>query len=166
MNIFEVGLKAYNHMNDMQRVAQLIRPTLDAYNAAPDLLPTIQKAIKLAKPIIDEYAKVEPELVPLVEMIFNDFFPRPLEAATPAAPPPPPSVVRYDVKWLQQSLVKLGVINHLDADGDYGPNTKTTVQKYQQSVVDRGESNWHQSDVDGWAGMKTCAQIYNDLAKL
>lgn len=158
MNIFELGWKVFNHWQDIQRVIQLVSPVVNAYNAQPDLVKNVKKVMDQAKPLVDQYSAVEPELIPLITAIMNDLFPT-MQSTKKALPRP---IGGYDVKWLQSSLNKL-IGAKLDADGDYGRETKKAVEKYQKSLVDRKVDDWTKDDVDGWAGMKTCAAIYNDL---
>ena len=47
------------------------------------------------------------------------------------------------VKWLQTALNLLGADPPLDVDGEYGPDTKTAVQRFQET---------HGLVADGWAG--------------
>lgn len=67
-------------------------------------------------------------------------------------PTPVQAQPEYSIRWLQESLNKLGA--NIDVDGDYGDATKWAVKKFQQ---DNG------LEVDGWAGVETQAAIVNAL---
>ena len=62
------------------------------------------------------------------------------------------STPKYDVKWLQESLNKLGA--KLTVDGRYGEATREAVKKFQAE---------HDLEADGWAGALTTAAIIDAL---
>jgi len=188
-NVFQLGMTALKEWTNIERAIKLSQPVLDAYNAnrkvvdeVRDLIDRLEKLKVEVMPILDAYQQVDDELVPLVSHISNAFFPHAIQQHTkPVATP----ADGFNVKWLQQSLVDLakrGKFNWVDSyvdkrsgktvhvrqdrfvDDDYGQDTKVEVNAYQRAVLDRGTSGWEEKDVDSWAGMKTCAAIYNDLA--
>jgi murein L,D-transpeptidase YcbB/YkuD len=97
---------------------------------------------EMLQPALKEIIKVAPRAVPLGKQLVGDIFP---EFAMQEE-------VVFDVKWLQNALNKLG--EDLEVDGDYGKLTKEAVKRYQER---RG------LEVDGWAGIKTTADIYGEL---
>jgi lysozyme family protein len=61
-----------------------------------------------------------------------------------------------DTKWVQESLNKLG-LGPLDVDGNYGRQTKLTVERFQQD---------YELQVDGFAGPNTIKALKEALAAL
>ena len=152
MDIIGLGWKAIQNLPKIERVIQLSQPTLDKATADPNLVPSVQKAVAdfeaawaKIKPIIDEFNKVSGELVPLVRELKEVFLPA-------------QSVVRasqegYDVKWIQETLLKdLGpkALPKYGADGYYGDETRDAVKRFQQKHVAAGRA-------DGWVGPRTAA---------
>lgn len=62
---------------------------------------------------------------------------------------------KYDVKWLQESLNKLGA--KVTVDGRYGEATREAVRKFQSE---------HGLESDGWSGALTTAAIVEALEKI
>jgi hypothetical protein len=62
-----------------------------------------------------------------------------------------------DIKWLQESLTKLGW--KVPVDGEYGELTKAAVRNFQAKYMGKDQ-------VDGWAGVLTTAAIVAELKKL
>jgi peptidoglycan hydrolase-like protein with peptidoglycan-binding domain len=60
------------------------------------------------------------------------------------------------VKWMQTTLNLLGANPPLDVDGEYGPNTKTAVQRFQET---------HGLVSDGWASDLTHSALQLALSK-
>ena len=106
----------------------------------------IKRALVLAAPVLDAYKKVAPDLNPLVAELIEEFFPHFLPDRRRG------ELVSFDVRWLQESLNKLGY--QLVVDGIYGSETKGVVAAFQ-----------HQNGLvaDGWAGILTCATIVQKL---
>lgn len=114
----------------------------------------------LAGPVFDEYRRVEPKVRPSLNQILDAIDPTiRARAAAPltATVPPPVEPAEYDVKWLQESLNKLGA--KLRVDEDYGEATREAVRKFQRTHGFTGK------DVDGWAGVVTSAAIHEALSK-
>jgi lysozyme family protein len=61
-----------------------------------------------------------------------------------------------DTKWVQESLNKLG-LGPLDADGNYGRQTKLVVERFQQD---------YELQVDGFAGPNTIAALKEALTAM
>jgi murein L,D-transpeptidase YcbB/YkuD len=85
------------------------------------------------KPYKDMLAKDAPDLLPRMQTLFHKMFP---EAAMVPA--------RYDIRWIQESLNKLG--EHLHVDGINGDATKAAVERFQAQ---------HGLEADGWVGFQT-----------
>jgi hypothetical protein len=71
---------------------------------------------------------------------------------TPAAPPP-----KYDVKWVQESLNKLGANPQLNVDGNMGPTTHDAIKQFQAA---------YGLEADGWMGPLTAAALDEAMKKL
>lgn len=170
-----VGLHEWSNI---QRAIQLAQPVLDAYNQHRDVVDKLKALIDQAErlkasaqPILSEYQAVDNELVPLLAHLSQAFFPHEIKEPSKAIPTPADG---YNVRWLQQSLVDLANAGKFEwppnvraknfVDDDLGPQTRIVIEAYQQACLDRKLQGWDKRDVDGWAGMKTCAQLYNDLA--
>ena len=108
-------------------------------------LPRIRRIMAIAAPIIQEFQKAAPELMPEIRALWRATFP---DVAAAWGDAKPGELVSYDVRWLQEGLNKLGY--KLTVDGDYGPATKEAVRKYQEA---------NGLDPDGWAGVLTVASI-------
>lgn len=160
----------------------------DVVDKAKKLMEEADKLKAEAMPILEAYQAVDDELIPLVASISQAFYPHEVKQSSKPIHVPAEG---FNVRWLQQSLIdlaKAGKFEWVDeyvhpvtkkkvrvrqdkfVDDDPGENTKVEVKAYQDALVDRGVPGWKRSndpkdnDVDGWAGMKTCAAIYNDLA--
>jgi len=179
-NIFQLGVTAMHEWGNIEKAIQLSQPVLDTYNQhrgvvdrLVDLIDELKKVEVDLMPIVAAYQKVDDQLVPLLAHLSQAFYPHEIKDPSRAVPVPADG---YNVRWLQQSLVDLAEHGKFDwppnvshrnfVDDDAGPKTRIVVEAYQQSVVDRGTANWSNKDVDGWAGMKTCAAIYNDLGSV
>jgi peptidoglycan hydrolase-like protein with peptidoglycan-binding domain len=80
------------------------------------------------------------------------------DAPPGGAPPPPPASAdhnQFSVEWLQKGLNKVNNAG-LVVDGKYGEATRKAVSDYQKK---KGQGLL----VDGWAGVQTCAALYDDL---
>lgn len=103
----------------------------------------------------EKIAEVWDKIVPLIRDIrgndpmLGDLFAR-LRPPEGNEPEPP----KMDVRWLQDSLNKLGA--KLEVDGAYGDATKEAVKQFQRA---------HGLEVDGWAGVNTQAAILEELAQ-
>lgn len=73
---------------------------------------------------------------------------------TPTAPVVEQAEVLFDLPWLQRSLTKLG--HQVEETGKYDGQTKAAVEEFQRK---------HSLVPDGWAGTKTCAVLFAQLAK-
>lgn len=137
MDIIGLGFTALRRGEDLKRFAALVMPLATRVYAA-------------ALPIWRDYQTQAPEIKTLGESLWKEF--APFFGIQALATPPP----AYDVKWLQDSLNKLGA--KIPVDGDYGGLTKAAVERFQKS------QHLH---VDGWAGPKeTLPVIKHELAKL
>ena len=184
-NIFQLGLTALRERANIERAIKLSQPVLDAYNANRSVVNDVKHMIDeleqlktKVQPIVDAYMAVDDELVPLTQHLSQAFYPHEVKQASRPVHVPAEG---FNVRWLQQSLVdlakagkfhwvsknpKTGRTIHQEgfADDKLGDNTQVEVEAYQQAKLDAGTAGWTKSDVDGWAGMQTCAAIYNDLA--
>jgi len=178
VNVFELGLKGLHEWKNIERAVKLTQPVLDEYadhkevvDEVMHLLDEVEKIKTKVLPIVAAYQQVDDELVPLMQHLNDVFFPHEKKKKEARELPTPAS--GYDVKWLQQSLVDLAdkfdwpknVRKNKFVDGDLGPNTKEVVKSFQRKQVDDNVPGWKEEDIDGWAGIKTCARIYNVLSE-
>lgn len=131
----------------------------DVGSQTPPTLAAVQNEQKAAGPTapVIESVTQAPAVIETPE-------PEPTEAptATPAQAPaasPPPALLRSgetgnSVKELQTQLITLGYLEG-DADGEYGPMTKSAVRAFQER---------NGLDADGIAGEATLAAIYGSNA--
>ena len=103
----------------------------------------LRTATRLSQPTIDELKGALPTLIPVLKRLLNSLLPelqKQLAGGSEGS--------KYDVRWLQESLNKLG--DNIEVDGEYGEETRVAVMRFQK------KSNL---EVDGWAGTVTCATI-------
>ena len=115
------------------------------------LISNREKVVELwnqLKPIIQE----SQDRLPQVNALLNEIDPSLLEGRTPTAQTDQPDT-SFTVEWMQESLNKLDDAD-LTVDGDYGEKTREAVRAFQEN---RG------LEPDGWAGIKTCVKIYQEL---
>ena len=115
------------------------------------LISNREKVVELwnqLKPIIQE----SQDRLPQVNALLNEIDPSLLEGRTPTAQPDQPDT-SFTVEWMQESLNKLDDAD-LTVDGDYGEKTREAVRAFQES---------RDLEPDGWAGIKTCVKIYQEL---
>lgn len=120
-----------------------LRPQLtQIYDEAKPIIEKLPPLIKAAQPVIKEVQEAWPHLGPLIQAVVAELSPDLLK----------PVDEHYDVKWVQDSLNKLGA--HIEVDGDYGPQTKEAVKHFQKA---------HNLTPDGWCGTETSAAIHDAL---
>lgn len=122
-----------------------------------DLLPKIQEARRLGTPILALLKTFAPDLIDFIRTIGGVLFP----TLTPEQQVEAGAQKLFDqtqVRWVQDSINKLGAAPKLVVDGDYGQKTKDAVMSFQKK---------HPTLVaDGWAGKMTNAVIQTELNKL
>lgn len=107
-------------------------------------IPDIERLLVLMGPLIKEFQRLDPQALPLAQYIIGEILPEVKARTQP----------KFDVKWLQASLNKLGA--DLKVDGVYGDATREAVRQFQSRRA---------LDVDGWAGIITCSKIYEELSR-
>ena len=121
-----------------------------------NVAPQIQQAIRIGTPVKKAVEDNAPrDLLPLLGQIGKQMFPTIDDSLAPVAA----ATTMFDpvrVKWLQTALNLLGANPPLDVDGEYGPNTKTAVQRFQET---------HGLVSDGWAGDVTHSALQLALSK-
>lgn len=137
MNYLGLGFKALRLWPQIQQLITLLKPLIS-------MLPALIGAIK---PVIQEMKLIAPKAMPLIRQLAEELSPELAKQLKEGGKD-------FDVKWLQDSLKKLGY--KVTVDGDYGPATKAAVTEFQKD---------HDLDPDGWAGVQTSAAIYNALAE-
>lgn len=147
MNWIATSFRLFQARDDIARLLQMVGPAAKAIiKVAPEAAPLIRELHALLKGPIEQVMKVSPEAVPLAQRLLAEIAPdlqdEPQEA--------------FSVEWLQESLNKLNG-EKLVVDGDPGELTKEAVKRYQKA---------HGLEVDGWAGIKTTASIYNELKRI
>lgn len=115
-----------------------------------NLLPKIQTALKSGESITDLLNTLAPELLPILQVLGQAFFPGASDTTQAGA-----LVLSIDVvRGIQQKLNAQGFTdangNKLTEDGSYGSLTKSAVSKFQAA---KGLK------VDGWAGPKTMTAL-------
>ena len=144
--IFQIGTRAVAYRKEIARVQELTAPLL-----------------KMAQPVVVEFKRIQPELVPLVWTLIEAFFPelRGREEAAAKVGGVQPGV-EFSVTWIQTSLNKLidaRKFRHskIDVDGNYGKETSEAVEAYQR------QKGFAAGEVDGWFGIQTLTSVVNDL---
>lgn len=105
----------------------------------------LEKLIQSARPVFVEAIKAWPNVYGPAKILFAELFPD-LEAQLLADQG---VVAKFDVRWLQTSLNKLG-FGPIDVDGIYGMVTHNAVNRFQKS---------NNLTVDGWCGIETTSKI-------
>jgi hypothetical protein len=127
---------------------------MDLFRLVPLLFRLVQhrdaisRLIALLAPVGKQLQASGPEIVTLIRRLMPEAFPEVERILSDD------TLVRFDVKWLQESLNKLG--QNLEVDGDYGPATKKAVWHFQQEFMGADQA-------DGWAGIATCSALYHHL---
>ncbi len=126
-----------------------LTPTIYEFrHVAPQVISLVRQLISILTPTVRELRKVWPEIRPEAIALFAEALPEVArEWSRPHIMP-----VAGDVKWVQETLNKLGA--KIKVDGDYGEETQKAVKKFQS---DEGLT------VDGWAGMITLAAMFTKL---
>jgi len=128
-----------------------LTPTINEFrHVAPQVISLIRQLVSILKPTVHELRKVWPEAYPTTVALFAEALP---EAAKEWAKPHIMPIAG-DVRWVQESLNKLGA--KIDVDGDYGEATRKAVKTFQTK---------HGLAADGWAGMITLAALYTELRR-
>ena len=111
----------------------------------------VRRICELAVPIIAEARKVAPEIMPLLRNLGIAL------GLLDTAQRPTKALAYVDTRWLQEALKQLGSPDLL-VDGEYGDATKAAVKRFQAAHPPL--------EVDGWAGVQTCATVAIELEKL
>lgn len=103
-----------------------------------------------AKPDLEMMREEWPELFETARDVVAVFAPQLQQWLAKIQP-----LATFNIKWLQESLNKLGW--KLDVDSDYGPATTRAVKEFQakNGLV-----------VDGWCGLQTTSKIIVELDRL
>lgn len=103
-----------------------------------------------AKPDIEMMRAEWPELFETTRDLVAVFLPQMQQWLAKIQP-----LATFNIKWLQESLIKLGW--KVDVDSDYGPATIQAVKEFQtkNGIV-----------VDGWCGLQTTSKIIVELDKI
>jgi murein L,D-transpeptidase YcbB/YkuD len=120
------------------------------------LAPQIQQSLRLGQPALDATLAAAPDLIPLLQQIGTSMFP---DIATQLSHVASAQAL-FDptgVKWIQLALNLLGADPPLVVDGNYGPNTRAAVSKFQTE---------HALVVDGFAGDNTQNALRAAIAAL
>ena len=130
MNIgtmLQIVMRLMSHSNEISKAMQEVKA---ASNSIERLVPQVQLVLVDAGRVITNTRQLLGQLAP--ELIQTDV-----------------QEIKFDVKWLQQSLNTL-MNAGLVVDGDYGQLTAEAVKNFQRA---------HGLTVDGWAGVMTEAKI-------
>lgn len=120
-----------------------------------DLAPKIQEALRTKKPVLDILKQFAPDIISLIQGVGGTLFPN-LPAESQVEVGALKAFDQTQVRWIQDSMNKLGATPALVVDGDYGQKTKDAVAKFQTA---------HALVADGWAGKVTATAIQAELNK-
>lgn len=154
-NLIPIGFRLLNLAPDIKRVMAEAEPVVEAWKRqAPTLVPLLRATWREAKPVVEAAKQYGPTLFPMVMSVAEKALPGVMRELTKEA------TAGYSLTWLQESLNKLGYAPKLNVDGIKGPATDKAVEWFQRTL---GKA--HGLEVDGWAGIQTCAAIFAELQK-
>jgi protein involved in temperature-dependent protein secretion len=135
MNIgdaLSIAFRLITNIVEIQRMVLRVQAVShDAQVLLPQLLAVIGDGQRVLRDANELLAKIAPEFMPGARLVDT----------------------KYDVKWLQTSLNVLTEAS-LKVDGDYGPQTRAAVARFQTA---------NQLTPDGWAGILTESKIVDLL---
>jgi hypothetical protein len=160
MNLLSLGFKLLGEEAHIREVIQLTKPVVaELQKVWPELSPLIRdigqrsrRAYVLAKPTIAAFEHAWPDLKPQATALMQSFAPEIVAQWGKEVPLP-----AFSVRWLQESLNKLGADPQLAVDGKRGEATDLAVEQFQK------RSGFRPGQIDGWAGPLTTAAILRAL---
>lgn len=159
-NLLALAFKLIGESDRIREVIELSKPAAaELQKVWPELAPLLRdigqrskRAYDLAKPLIRELEHDWPELQPKAADLIKSIAPE-LTAQWGKDVPLP----AFSVRWLQESLNKLGALPKVKEDGALGIDTSEAIMAFQK------RAGFKPDEIDGWAGPYTLSAILKAL---
>lgn len=122
------------------------------------LAPEVKKWIDIGLPLVQEFKKTQPNIIPVLEQIGSSLFPTLKDTIHTVAAAADTLFNPNGTIWVQRSLNTLTSAG-LTEDGVYGTATKAAVLKFQTANQPGA------GPMDGWAGPLTKKVILEQINK-